>query len=53
MIFTDGYIANPEQRPRSKKMDNLCWVIVDNTGWEAKYPDRHTYKINVSAEQFK
>ena len=53
MIFTDGYIGNPEQKPRSKKMDNLCWILVDNIGWEAKYPDRHTYKINVSAEQFK
>lgn len=45
MIFTDGYLEQYKRNPRT--MRNLCWVVVDNPGWDLKYKDSNTKAVRI------
>ncbi len=50
MIFTDGYLDQYKRNP--KTMKNLCWVVVDNLGFDLKYKDAHTKCVRLKSEDF-
>lgn len=51
MIFTDGYLDQYKRNP--KTMRNLCWVILDNPGWEVKYKDNKTMTLHLRSNDIK
>lgn len=51
MIFTDGGCP---QYPRDRRvMQNLCWCIFDNPGFETAYKDKCTWKVNIDTKNIK
>ena len=48
MIFTDGYISQVKRNPKLCK--NLCWVIVDNPGFDLQYKDIKTKCVHIKKE---
>ena len=48
MIFTDGYIDQVKRNPKQTK--NLCWVIVDNPGFDLQYKDIKTKCVHIKKE---
>jgi predicted metal-dependent peptidase len=48
MIFTDGYIDQVKRNPKICK--NLCWVIVDNPGFDLQYKDIKTKCVHIKKE---
>lgn len=51
IIITDGYL---EQYKRdTKKMNNLCWAVVDNTSFQLKYPDARTSVVYLTHKDLK
>lgn len=51
MIFTDGYLTQYKRDPRSMK--NLCWVILDNPGFNLQYKDPFTKCIYLNTNDIK
>lgn len=51
MIFTDGYLDQYKRDPRNMK--NLCWVIIDNPGFNLEYKDMNTKVIYLNSEDVK
>lgn len=51
MIFTDGYLDQYKRNP--KTMKNLCWVILDNLGWEVRYKDNKTMTLHLRSDDIK
>lgn len=52
MIFTDGGV--PQQYKRDPRhMKNLCWVILDNSGWNLQYKERFTKCVHMKTEDIK
>lgn len=49
MVFTDGYLTQYKRDP--KTMNNLAWVILDNTGFELQYKEAKTKLIHISTKQ--
>lgn len=49
MIFTDGYLEQYKRNPRT--MRNLCWVVVDNPGWDLKYKDSNTKAVRIKMNE--
>lgn len=45
MIFTDGYIDQVKRNPKFVKY--LCWVIIDNPGFDLKFKDIKTKCVHV------
>lgn len=51
IIFTDGECP---QYPRDRRaMQNLCWCIFDNPGFETAYKDKFTWKVNIDTKNIK
>lgn len=51
IIFTDGYV---EQIPRNKrKMNWLCWCIIDRPSWVTTYNDTMTKVIHLKSSDIK
>ncbi len=48
MIFTDGYIDQVKRNPKICK--NLCWVIIDNPGFDLQYKDIRTKCVHIKKE---
>ena len=48
MIFTDGYIDQVKRNPKICK--NLCWVIIDNPGFDLQYKDIKTKCVHIKKE---
>ena len=48
MIFTDGYIGQVKRNPKLCK--NLCWVIIDNPGFDLQYKDIRTKCVHIKKE---
>ena len=48
MIFTDGYIDQVKRNPKLCK--NLCWVIIDNPGFDLRYKDIKTKCVHIKKE---
>ena len=48
MIFTDGYIDQVKRNPKTTKY--LCWVIIDNPGFDLQYKDIKTKCVHVKKE---
>ena len=48
MVFTDGYLDEVKRNPKTTKF--LCWVIVDNPGFDLKYKDINTKCVHVKKE---
>lgn len=51
MVFTDGYLNQYRRDPRT--MTNLCWVILDNPGFELLNREINTKKINLNTNDIK
>lgn len=51
MIFTDGYLNQYKRNP--KTMRNLCWVILDNPGWQLQYKDINTKVVHIKTADIK
>lgn len=51
MIFTDGYLNQYRRDPRT--MNNFCWVILDNPGFNLEYKDSLTKCIHLKVEDIK
>lgn len=49
MIFTDGYCTQYKRDPLHMK--NLCWVIVDNPGFNIKYKDQQTMAVYLNSKE--
>ena len=48
MIFTDGYLSQVKRNPKITK--NLCWVIIDNPGFNLQYKDTQTKCVHIKKE---
>lgn len=48
MVFTDGYLEEVKRNPKTTKF--LCWVIIDNPGFDLKYKDINTKCVHVKKE---
>lgn len=51
MIFTDGFLDQYKRDPRT--MRNLCWVIIDNPGFNLEYKDMNTKVIYLNSKEVK
>ena len=51
MVFTDGYLTQYKRDP--KTMRNLCWVIIDNPGFELQYKDINTKRVIINSKDVK
>lgn len=51
MVFTDGYLTQYKRDPRHMK--NLCWVILDNPGWNIENKERYTKCVHMSTSDIK
>ena len=51
MIFTDGGLTQYKRDPRHIK--KLCWVILDNSGWNLQYKERFTKCVHMKTEDIK
>ena len=51
MIFTDGYLN--QYKRNALTMRNLCWVILDNPGFEVQYKDANTKCIHINVKDIK
>lgn len=51
MIFTDGGLTQYKRDPRHIK--NLCWVILDNSGWNVQYKERFTKCVHMKTEDIR
>lgn len=51
MVFTDGYLDQYKRDP--KTMQNLCWVIIDNGGFNLKYKDANTKVVRINSSDVK
>ena len=51
MIFTDGGLTQYKRDPRTMK--NLCWVILDNPGFNVQYKDSQTKCIYLDTKDIK
>lgn len=51
MVFTDGYLT--QYKRDSRHMKNLCWVILDNPGWNIQYKERYTKCVHMSTSDIK
>ena len=51
MIFTDGGLNQYKRNPRT--MRNLCWVILDNPGWNIQYKDINTKAVHIRTNDVK
>lgn len=51
MVFTDGYLTQYKRDPRSMK--NLCWVIIDNPGFNVENKDMHTKCVHLKSSDIK
>lgn len=50
LIFTDGYLTQYKRNP--KTMKNLCWVVVDNVGFNLQYKDVNTKCVRLKSSEF-
>lgn len=50
-VFTDGYLTQYKRDP--KTMQNLCWVIIDNSSFELQYKDANTKVVRIKSEDIK
>ena len=48
MVFTDGYLDQYKRDPRT--MRNLCWVVIDNPGFNVQYKDINTKRVIIKSE---
>ena len=48
MVFTDGYLDQYKRDP--KTMRNLCWVIIDNPGFNLQYKDINTKRVIINSK---
>ena len=48
MVFTDGYLDQVKRNPKITK--NLCWVIIDNPGFDLQYKDIKTKCVHIKKE---
>lgn len=51
IIFTDGYLTQRKRDP--KTMNNLCWAIFDNAGWELNNKDVKTTVVHLDTSKIK
>lgn len=51
MVFTDGYLDQYKRDPRNMK--NLCWVIIDNPGFNLEYKEMNTKVVYLNSEDVK
>ncbi len=51
MVFTDGYLTQYKRNPRT--MRHLCWVILDNSGFELQHKDALTKVIHINTADIK
>lgn len=51
MVFTDGYLDQYKRDP--KTMRNLCWVIIDNPGFNIQYKDINTKRVIIDSKDVK
>ena len=51
MVFTDGYLTQYKRDPRHMK--NLCWVILDNPGWNIENKERYTKCVHMCTNDIK
>ncbi len=51
LIMTDGELRQYKRNP--KKMNNLCWVILDDASWEVSYKDARTTCIHLDSRDVK
>lgn len=51
MIFTDGYIDQVKRNPKITK--NLCWVIIDNPGFDLLHKDIRTKCVHIKTDDMK
>lgn len=51
MVFTDGYLTQYKRDPKS--MRNLCWVIIDNPGFNLQYKDINTKRVIINSNDVK
>lgn len=51
MVFTDGYLEQYKRDP--KTMKNLCWVIIDNPGFNLQYKDINTKRVIINSADIK
>lgn len=51
MVFTDGYLKQYKRNPRT--MRNLCWVILDNPGWNIENKDINTKAVHIKTADIK
>lgn len=51
IIFTDGYLGQKRRDP--KHMNNLCWAILDNPGWEIQNNDTKTSVVHLDTKKIR
>ena len=51
IIMTDGYLDQIKRD--SKTMNNLCWAILDNAGWNIEYNDSRTMCVHMNSSDIK
>ena len=51
MVFTDGWLDQYKRDPRTMK--HLCWVILDNPGFNIQYKDINTKCVHLNTENIK
>ena len=51
MVFTDGFLDQYKRDP--KTMRNLCWVILDNPGFEVEYKEINTKAVYINTSDIK
>lgn len=51
IIMTDGYLTQHRRDP--KKMNNLCWAILDNAGWDVESKEPRTSCIHLKSKDIK
>lgn len=51
IIMTDGYLTQYKRDP--KKMNNLCWCIIDNAGCKIEHNDAKTTMIHLDSSKIK
>lgn len=51
MLFTDGYCT--QYKRDARHMQHLCWVILDNPGFDVKYKDPNTFCVYINSSDVK
>mgnify|MGYP003307186596 CR=1 FL=1 len=51
MLFTDGYCT--QYKRDARHMQHLCWVILDNPGFNVQYKDPNTFCVYINSSDVK